>query len=80
MASDEGLVSLLGKEAFFTTDKFACDYDDLSGHTLSELEHARGVSCVSERNIGGAGCSDWDIDRYLLQACKQFEYDENKAV
>ena len=66
----EGLLSLLGKEAFdsfFSVDDFALNLDDpshlLYGRTPSTSEHAQ-VPTVEA--MGGAGCSDWNMDHYLL--------------
>ena len=67
----EGLLSLLGKEAFdsfFSVDDFVLDLDDPShllyrGHTPSTSEHAQ-VPTVGA--MGGAGCSDWNMDHYSL--------------
>ena len=77
MASMEGLLSLLGKEtfdSFFSIDDFASDLDDpsrlLYGHTPSISEHAQAPTMEA---MGGTGCSDWNMDHYLLQASELYE-------
>lgn len=42
----------------------------LYGHTPSTSEHAQAPTMEA---MGGAGCSDWNMDRYLLQASELYE-------
>ena len=77
---EELIQSLLDKETFDSF--FSVDNDDpshlLYGHTPSELEHAREVPARDEA-VGGAGCSDRDMDRYLQQASEQYEENSLKS-
>ena len=73
----EGLLSLLGKEtfdSFFSIDDFAFDLDNpsrlLYGPTPSTSEHAQ--AAIMEA-MGRAGCSDWNMNHYLLQASELYE-------
>ena len=80
----EGLLSLLGKETFdlfFSTDDFALDLDDpsrlLYGHTPSTSEYAQVPTMEA---MGGAGCSDWNMDHYLLQASELYEAESTSKI
>ena len=84
MASMEGLLSLLGKEtfdSFFSIDDFASDLDDpsrlLYGPTPSTSEHAQAATMEA---MGGAGCSDWNMDHYLLQASELYEAESTSKI
>ncbi len=79
----EGLLSLLGQEtfdSFFSIDDFALDLDNpsrlLYGRTPSDSEHAQMPTMEA---LGGAGCSDWNMDHYLLQASDVYEESTSKV-
>ena len=84
MASMEGLLSLLGNEtfdSFYSDNDFEPDFDDpsrlLYRHTPSDIEHAQGVPETQAgiiEAIGGAECSDWNKDHYLLLSVHKARY------